>query len=52
MSCAGRQDVNDSLDDEADPEYNFLAEVEKEELDAEDFRNDRDVRVTSEWRSG
>ena len=45
--CTVKPDINDSMDDEADPEYNFLAEAEKEEFDVEDFRDDREVRVSS-----
>lgn len=40
-------------DDDDDPEYNFLAEID--EPDVEDYRNDRAVRITSElpwWRDG
>lgn len=33
-------------DDEDDPEYNFLAEID--EPDVEDYRNDKAVRITSE----
>ncbi|XP_074651326.1 GON-4-like protein [Tubulanus polymorphus] len=40
----GPQDGNDTLDDDADPEYNFLADVE--DVDWEDFRDDRAVRVS------
>ncbi len=34
-------------DDEDDPEYNFLAEID--EPDVEDYRNDKAVRITSEF---
>jgi len=34
-------------DEEEDPEYNFLQEVEQYEFDREDFRNDRAVKVPS-----
>ncbi|KAK7933477.1 hypothetical protein WMY93_004373 [Mugilogobius chulae] len=37
-------DVEEEADDEDDPEYNFLAEVD--EPDVEDFRDDRAVRIT------
>lgn len=33
-------------DDDDDPEYNFLAEID--EPDVEDYRNDRAVRIPSE----
>uniref|UniRef100_A0A8C3L3B7 GON-4-like protein n=1 Tax=Chrysolophus pictus TaxID=9089 RepID=A0A8C3L3B7_CHRPC len=36
----------DELDDDDDPEYNFLEDLD--EPDTEDFRNDRAVRITSE----
>uniref|UniRef100_A0A3Q2PPS6 Uncharacterized protein n=1 Tax=Fundulus heteroclitus TaxID=8078 RepID=A0A3Q2PPS6_FUNHE len=35
-------------DDEDDPEYNFLAEIE--EPDLEDYRDDKAVRITSQYR--
>uniref|UniRef100_A0A8C2TU59 GON-4-like protein n=1 Tax=Coturnix japonica TaxID=93934 RepID=A0A8C2TU59_COTJA len=35
----------DELDDDDDPEYNFLEDLD--EPDTEDFRNDRAVRITS-----
>lgn len=34
-------------DDEDDPEYNFLAEID--EPDVEDYRNDKAVRITSKF---
>lgn len=34
-------------DDDDDPEYNFLADID--EPDVEDYRNDKAVRITSEW---
>ncbi len=42
--------MNDTVDSEAeteDPEYNFLAEAEQEDVDDEDFRNDRATKVSS-----
>ena len=43
-------DLNDTLDDEVnDPEYNFLAD--EEEMDVEEFRNDRAVSITSQSHS-
>ncbi|MEE6509807.1 hypothetical protein FKM82_028033 [Ascaphus truei] len=41
-----REDVGneDEADDDDDPEYNFLADLD--EPDTEDFRNDRAVRIT------
>jgi len=33
-------------DEEADPEYNFLESLEQYEIDQEDFRDDRAVKVS------
>jgi hypothetical protein len=45
----GNHSVGDANDEEAnDPEFNFLEALAEVELDAEDFRNDKAVRITSE----
>lgn len=36
----------DECDDEDDPEYNFLADID--EPDLEDYRDDKAVRITSQ----
>ncbi|XP_076102737.1 GON-4-like protein [Mytilus galloprovincialis] len=36
----------DTNDDENDPEYNYLAEVEEEDVDMEDLRRDRAVQIS------
>lgn len=36
----------EEADDDDDPEYNFLADID--EPDVEDYRNDKAVRITSE----
>ncbi|CAC5363306.1 GON4L [Mytilus coruscus] len=36
----------DTNDDENDPEYNYLAEVEEEDIDMEDLRRDRAVQIS------
>lgn len=42
--------LKDEGDDEDDPEYNFLEDLD--EPDTEDFRNDRAVRITSTFPAG
>ncbi|MEQ2217164.1 hypothetical protein XENOCAPTIV_025975 [Xenoophorus captivus] len=41
-------DNEEECDDEDDPEYNFLAEID--EPDQEDYRDDKAVRITSQYR--
>lgn len=38
--------VSEECDDEDDPEYNFLADID--EPDLEDYRDDKAVRITSQ----
>lgn len=40
----------EECDDEDDPEYNFLADID--EPDLEDYRDDKAVRITSQSASG
>ncbi len=35
------------FDESNDPEYNFLQEAEAEEVDKEDYRFDKSVKITS-----
>ncbi|PKU34503.1 gon-4-like protein isoform x1 [Limosa lapponica baueri] len=44
MGTAHRHPSEDEADDDDDPEYNFLEDLD--EPDTEDFRNDRAVRIT------
>ncbi len=39
--------ISEEADEDDDPEYNFLDELD--EPDLEDYRNDRAVRITSEF---
>lgn len=39
--------LTEECDDEDDPEYNFLADID--EPDVEDYRDDKAVRITSKY---
>lgn len=39
--------LSEECDDEDDPEYNFLADID--EPDLEDYRDDKAVRITSQY---
>lgn len=39
--------LEEECDDEDDPEYNFLADID--EPDVEDYRDDKAVRITSQY---
>ncbi|KAL5014915.1 hypothetical protein ScPMuIL_009185 [Solemya velum] len=52
-SLVTEKETVDVADDETnDPEYNYLEEADNEEMDEEDFRHDRAVRITKKELNG